>query len=67
MSRPSSDAPIVSLRAALASPFPDLRVVAVELVRSARGRRSTVGAAAYLGVSRRALQRLLADFPEAAE
>lgn len=71
MSRPTSDAPIVSLRAALASTFPELRAVGLALVRDALTKAKAPGskahAAARLGVSRIALRRLRDDFPEVDE
>jgi len=63
--RPDSSSPVVVLRAALSSPWPSLRVAARRLIRQA-SQAATVGdAAAALGLSRRAYERLRADFPEA--
>ena len=65
MTRPTSDNPATVLRSALAGPFPALRAIALRLIQRALRRGPTIGAAAEsLGLPRRALERLRADFPE---
>lgn len=65
MSRPDSSSPSVSLRSALAGRFPELRAVALGIIRASIRESPTLGAAAErLGLARRALERLRVDFPE---
>lgn len=60
--RPRSDAPAVVLRAALSGAFPEIEALARRIVARALVNRSTRDAAAYLGISKRTLERLRDDF-----
>lgn len=63
--RQKSDNPASVLRGALAGTFPSLRLEAVRIVRRAIREAGTLGEAAEaLGVGRRSLERLRAEFPE---
>lgn len=57
-----SDAPAVVLRAALSGAFPELEALARRIIARALADRSTRVAAAYLGISKRTLERLRRDF-----
>jgi AraC-like DNA-binding protein len=65
---PAHEQPAHALRAALDSPWPELRNAAVDVIRRAIFRASTIGEVSVrLGVSRRSLERLRRDFPESFE
>jgi hypothetical protein len=64
MRKPTAEQPITALRAALASPWPLLREAAASLIREALAAPTVGEAADRLGVQRRALERLRADFPK---
>jgi DNA-binding transcriptional ArsR family regulator len=65
MRKPTADQPITALRAALGAPWPPLRLAALRILRQALKAETFGDAAIALGVSRRALERLREDFPEA--
>jgi transposase-like protein len=68
MRRKQTDEPATALRAALASPWPELRQAAARVIRRALRGAGTVGEAAQaLGVGRRTLERIRRDFPEISE
>jgi hypothetical protein len=64
MRLPSSEQPAVALRAALASPWPELRAAAMRVIRRALKSPTLGEAADQLGVGRRTLERIRADFRE---
>lgn len=65
MRKATSEQPITALRSALVSPWPTLRIAAIRIIRQALKAETFGHAAMALGVNRRALERLRADFPEA--
>lgn len=62
-SKPVEDNPAHALRAALASPWPELQTAARNVIRDAMKDGSIGGAADVLGIGRRTLERIRAEFP----
>lgn len=63
MRRSLDSEPATALRAALASPWPELQTAARRVIRSALRGQTLVEAARILGIGRRTLERIRADFP----
>lgn len=62
--RPPIDNPANVLRSALAGPFPELRVKAVQIIRRALKGRTRAAAAQELGVSERIMYDLIRETAE---
>ena len=64
MRRTLSDEPARALRSALASPWPELQLAARTVIRRALKAPTLGEAAQILGIGRRTLERIRAEFPE---